>query len=96
MGAEVFMNVGRGDSASIAFSNLVGRACSAYGNSGYSGSIAEKGEFKMIECPEGQDPRDYAEQLIDDGDARVDDKWGPAGCIDLKDGRYLFFGWASS
>jgi hypothetical protein len=26
----------------------------------------------------------------------VDDKWGPAGCIDLGGGKYVFFGWASS
>jgi hypothetical protein len=26
----------------------------------------------------------------------VDDKWGPAGCIKLNEGEYLFFGWASS
>jgi hypothetical protein len=26
----------------------------------------------------------------------VDDKWGPAGCIDLGDGRFAFLGWASS
>ena len=44
---------------------------------------------------------DYAEQLIEDSDSRVDDKWGPAGCLEIKpstkdsDGEYLFFGWAS-
>jgi hypothetical protein len=27
---------------------------------------------------------------------KVDDKWGPAGCIDMQDGTFLFFGWASS
>jgi hypothetical protein len=26
----------------------------------------------------------------------VDDKWGPAGMIELSDGQYIFFGWASS
>ena len=26
----------------------------------------------------------------------VDDKWGPAGCIDLGGGKFVFFGWASS
>lgn len=43
-----------------------------------------------------------ADALIDIGDPRIDDKWGPAGCIEVDgpnaDGqrRYLFFGWASS
>lgn len=26
----------------------------------------------------------------------VQDKWGPAGCVDLGDGRFAFLGWASS
>ena len=47
------------------------------------------------------DPSQYANLLIDEGDERVDDKWGPAGCIELPrvgDGEktFLFFGWASS
>lgn len=29
-------------------------------------------------------------------DERVDDKWGPAGCIEVAPGEYLFFGIASS
>lgn len=43
----------------------------------------------------------YAEGLIAESDSRVDDKWGPAGCIELitptndLPGSYLFFGWAS-
>jgi hypothetical protein len=27
---------------------------------------------------------------------KIQDKWGPAGAIELGDGRWLFFGWASS
>lgn len=44
----------------------------------------------------------YSDYLIDKGDRRIDDKWGPAGCICLKKpegttpGEWLFFGWASS
>ncbi len=49
----------------------------------------------MIDCPEGTNPHRYAEQLVEDQDGRIDDKWGPAGCIDLGNDRYLFFGWAS-
>jgi hypothetical protein len=42
---------------------------------------------------------DFANKLLDDCDPRVDDKWGPAGCVAFKnkdDTMYLFFGWASS
>lgn len=52
-------------------------------------------------CRASMKPADLAELLIDLGDPRIDDKWGPAGCIDLapkkkRDKEFLFFGWASS
>lgn len=39
---------------------------------------------------------DYATKLIDENDPRIDDKWGPAGCIKAERNKYVFFGWASS
>lgn len=48
---------------------------------------------------EGTDPEKQksaiAGALMDLSDRRIDDKWGPAGCIELKPGLFLFFGWAS-
>ena len=96
MGAEQFFDVAVGVDAEAAFQNAVQQALYDHGHSGYSGTIAEKSSFVEITCPAGHDPGEYAEKLIDEGDPRVDDKWGPAGCIKLEDGRYLFFGWASS
>jgi hypothetical protein len=43
----------------------------------------------------GQDPKAFVEHLLEDDDPRVADKWGPAGCIKVAEGEYLFFGWAS-
>lgn len=37
------------------------------------------------------DLSDAAEKVID----QFDDKWGPAGCIKIADGKWLFFGVAS-
>lgn len=38
-----------------------------------------------------------AEALMNElEDSRVRDKWGAAGCIDLGDGKWVFFGYASS
>jgi len=34
--------------------------------------------------------------LMDIDDARITDKWGPAGCFKIGEGEFLFFGWASS
>jgi hypothetical protein len=46
-----------------------------------------------------KEAEDFAEKLLEDCDSRVDDKWGPAGCVAFKKQdktMYLFFGWASS
>lgn len=96
MGAEVFTQVARGETPGEAFVNAVTQAGWDHGHSGYTGTMAEKYEYVMIPLPEGQNPFTYADQLIADSDPRVDDKWGPAGCIDMGGGDYLFFGWASS
>lgn len=96
MGAEVFMQVGKGATAQEAFDAAVKEACYEYGHGGYTGSIAEKTNFTLIEKSAILGPYEQADKLIDDGDERIDDKWGPAGCIPLGNDEYLFFGWASS
>ena len=96
MGACDFMVESNGDGPQKAFNNAVDDALYDYGHNGYTGSIAEKSSFVMIDLPKGEDPFAYARDLIDNSDDRIDDKWGPAGCIHVKDNTYLFFGWASS
>ena len=96
MGADVFMITATGVSARDAFTNARQEALYDYGHRGYTGSIAEKHDFSVIPLKEGLAPRKYADELIDDCDPRIDNKWGPAGCFDLGGGRYFFFGWASS
>lgn len=98
MGAETFIQSGFGPGAQAAFDEAVGRAQYDNGHGGYSGTLAEKTEFVEIILPGGQDIFDFAQALIDKGDDRVDDKWGPAGALKFpdEDNRWLFFGWASS
>lgn len=96
MGADVFYHKAKGKTAREAFTNAKNEAFYDHGHSGYTGTIAEKSSFVAISVPEGTDPFEYADRLIENSDRRVDDKWGPAGCIKLKEGEYLFFGWASS
>lgn len=95
MGAVVFMTMGLGKTAKKAFDDLVYEARYQHGHGGYTGTIAEKNSFVVVEVPDGMTAFQYAEKLIDDDDRRVCEKWGDAGCIHVKDDEYLFFGVAS-
>jgi len=96
MGASDFMVRSNGSTAREAFQSAVEDAQYEYGHGGYSGTIAEKRSFKEITVPKDEDPAGFANDLMDEDDDRVCDKWGPAGCVKVGDGEYLFFGWASS
>lgn len=39
---------------------------------------------------------DLAHKMIQASDPRIDDKWGPAGCIQYGPTEFLFFGWSCS
>jgi hypothetical protein len=103
MGANTFFTTASGKNAKRAFIAATKEAAYDYGHRGYTGSIAEKESFVMISDEvflSVDAAADFADDLIDAGDERVDDKWGPAGCLKFKsnDGEicYLFFGWAAS
>jgi hypothetical protein len=95
MGAVVFYNEVIGKSAKEAFENARENALYANGHGGYTGTIGEKNSFVMIDFPKGKEPYQYADELIDAGDSRIEDKWGPAGCFKLAKNKFYFFGWAS-
>lgn len=96
MGAESFVTRSKGKTAQEAFGAARDEAADERGHGGYTGTIAEKHEFTLIEMPDGANVDNYCAELINSADERIDDKWGPAGCIDLGKGEYVFFGWASS
>jgi hypothetical protein len=81
-----------------AFAAAVEQAQYDNGHAGYTGSIAEKSDHRFIGTRKTlEEARAWADELIDKGDSRVDDKWGPAGCIEVAEPKgFLFFGWASS
>lgn len=83
MGADTFSKfiLGKYKNAQEAFNEAVEDARYYDGHGGYTGTIAEKGDFVMFDCPQRKDPFERAEELIEKG--AVDDKWGPAGCIDF-------------
>ena len=97
MGADTFGAKAKGKTAEHAFREAVRRAEYDHGHAGYTGTIAEKDSYVMIPVPAEYKarPQDYARKLVEDSDPRIDDKWGPAGCIELGKDEWLFFGWAS-
>jgi len=95
MGAEQFVANGHGETAAEAFEAARQQAYWDYGHAGYTGTIAEKEEFVLIDLPDGIEANRYAWLLFAENDARIGDKWGPCGCLDCGDGDWLFFGWAS-
>ena len=96
MGADTFIQKSSGKTAKEAFIEAQRQASYEHGHGGYTGSIAEKQSIVNIQLPKGKDAIDYAYELINNGDERIEDKWGPAGCIHIEGDNYLFFGWASS
>ncbi len=97
MGAQTFTVRESGESPEDAFSAAVEQAQYMYGHAGYTGTIAEKGSFTLIPESEvgDEDPMEFADELINNRDHRINDKWGPAGAIKTGENSYLFFGWAS-
>ena len=99
-GGVTFYTIGSGRNAKDAFADARAQAWADLDDDerddGYTGTIYEKRSFVLIDLPKGKDPMKYAQELISKEDPRVDDKWGPAGAIDLGGNKFLFFGWASS
>jgi hypothetical protein len=84
MGACDFETTNQGRTAQEAFDSAVQQAVEYYGNTGYTGTIAEKDSFVEIEVPIGRDPSAFARKLMDDNVDEISDKWGPAGCVLLE------------
>lgn len=105
MGAQEFQEIGVGTDVTAAFTAARDQALWEHGHGGYTGSLAEKDAFVVIATAQHtlEAAEAMADALIDAGDARIWDKWGPAGAIRLTPlddqpalQRWLFFGIASS
>jgi hypothetical protein len=79
-----------------------------YGHAGYTGTIAEKDSYLFIaRCADEKEALALANKMMDEDDARISDKWGPAGAVSYSRPSInfpdspptecvIFFGWASS
>ena len=83
MGAQTFTDLMHGTDAKESFRQAVATASYESGSGGYTGTIAEKSAFVHVSRePLWLDEAErLAERLIDQNDARISDKWGPAGAI---------------
>lgn len=98
MGAQSFIHTGKGDTVQDAFASARDKAAWDYGHGGYTGSLAEKDSFVLIPIPsewEGT-PEQYVNHLFQQDDPRIEDKWGPAGAVEIAPKTWIFFGYASS
>jgi len=103
MGASTFSNFRKTEDLTPtgrkkAFAEAVEQARYDHGNAGYTGSLAEKDDYVFVGTRKTlEEARAWADELIEKADGRIDDKWGPAGCIEVAEPKgFLFFGWASS
>lgn len=102
MGATTFETfIAAGEDVREAFRDAVEQAAYDYGHAGYTGTIAEKHSYVIIQSEPMpyEDAADLAWDLIRRDDPRISDKWGPAGAIRTVTSSgtrgWLFFGWAS-
>lgn len=89
MGATDFIELGQAPTAEEAFRQAVNSAAHEYGHGGYTGSIAEKSDFKVIDhtvrCQRAAYA--FASSLLGDFEDEspvielVQSKWGPAAAI---------------
>lgn len=110
MGAEDFRRRRKGASALDVFNELVSSARHENGHGGYTGTIAEKHGFVVVEPPEGMTPdtllrlaagddedvKPEHQQIVDRARDIWGDKWGPALCVKTGDSEWTFAGLASS
>lgn len=86
MGASTFSTYGEGADIAIAFSAAIEDARYEFGHRSYTGTIAEKDSYVVIDSvPRSEDDAAVlAAKLLDVDDERIADKWGPAGAIAVR------------
>jgi hypothetical protein len=81
MGADFFTETGSGSNVEQAFDNATEQSRYDHGSEGYTGTLAEKGDYTVVDRAVRweKDAADFAETNANH--PLVADKWGPAGAI---------------
>jgi hypothetical protein len=95
MNLQPFIQLVAGESPSRAFDIGTHEARLAFGTNGFTGTLADKGDFVIIRCPKHCEPKAYAESLIDLADERIAEMWSPAGMIQQGPGAWWCFGFSA-
>lgn len=84
MGATTFQTsiIDRGLTPEAAYKRLVDEALYEYGHDPYNGTISTTDGFVMID-PNGRKIDNVIREITDNESHQVN-KWGPAGCIEIK------------
>ena len=75
MGAECYLNIGKGKTAQHAFDRLVEKAQWDHGHAGYTGTIAEKTNFVEFIRPKGM-RRDSVRKMVEQLEGVMYDNYG--------------------
>lgn len=93
------------NTAKKAFISAVEGAAYEHGHGGYTGTIAEKHDFKIVKTVRvNKDDFNInnPDQYLDWDNGIANDKWGPSACVEIVDEKtgevlgWVFYGWASS
>ena len=95
MNLQPFIQLVTGQSPDGAFDAGTHAARLAFGNGGFTGTLADKGSYIVIRCPKIYEPKAYAEYLIDSQDQRIAEMWSPAGLILQGPGAWWCFGFSA-
>ena len=102
MGATWTWDTAEGKTAKEAFEAAQNQARYDYGHQPYSGTLSEKDSFGMAHLLllPLKEAVALAEKHQGDSSSEFDEKWGPAGCIEIETDQptrtFLFFGWCSA
>ena len=89
---EEFWVVSSGATAREAFDAAVRAAIAESPSAKFARGVGTKDDFAILRVPLGQEPEEFARELLDRNDERVADPWGRACCVSLASDHFLFFG----
>lgn len=97
MGAQTFGDFVNNTDVKAAFNEAHEQAQWEHGHGGYTGTIAEKSGYKIVQATPvtWAEARALEKKLINESQQVYDDKWGPACAIRVKDDNAKM-GWGAS